>query len=110
MDAERGHRPARRLLWGRAPGIAGHKQAGGGVLLAIAMRNRAEGAARHARLELAHAGMEAPRIGDAERNPGPRHRIDRRGGAFPLEGERLFHEDVLAGGGGPLDLAAMLAV
>src|SRR5271155_5894753 len=54
--------------------------------------------------------MKAPRIGDAERDPGPRDRVERGFGAPAIQGERLFHKDMLAGGGGALDLTAMLAV
>src|SRR5258708_6191971 len=74
------------------------------------MRDRAEAAAGDPRFQLDHAGVEAPRIGDAEHDSRPRHRVERAGSAAAVEGEWLFHEDVLAGGGGALDLAAMLAV
>ena len=74
------------------------------------MADDAEAAVRHPRLQLDHRRVKAARIGDAEHHPGPRHRVERRRGALHVEGERLFHEDVLAGSRGPLDLRAVLAV
>ena len=54
--------------------------------------------------------MKAARIGDPEHDPGPRHGIERPRRALPVQGERLFHKDVLAGGGGAFDLRPVLAV
>ena len=74
------------------------------------MRDRAEPSVVDAALQLPHVRMKAARIGDPEHDPGPRHGVERPRRASPVEGERLFHEDVLAGGGGALDLRPVLAV
>jgi hypothetical protein len=54
--------------------------------------------------------MKPSRIGDSQHHPGPRHRVERRFGALHVERKRFFHEDVLAGRRGALDLGAVLAV
>ena len=74
------------------------------------MGREPEAAIVDSRLQLDHRRVKAPGIGDAQRDPGARHRIERPFGAFDVEGERLFHEDVLAGGGSALDLRPVLAV
>ena len=74
------------------------------------MTDGAETAVRYPRLQLDHRRMKPPRIGDSQHHPGARHRVERRLGALQVEGKRLFHEDVLAGRRGALDLSAVLAV
>ncbi len=74
------------------------------------MGRKPEPAIVDSRLQLDHRRVKAPRVGDAEGDAGPCHRGERPLGARHVEGERLFHEDVLAGGGGALDLRAVLAV
>src|SRR3954463_12006932 len=74
------------------------------------MADGAEPAVVYSRLQLDHRRMKPSRIGDSQHHPGARHRLDRRLGALQIEGERLFHEDMLAGRRGALDLGPMLAV
>ena len=54
--------------------------------------------------------MKSPRERDAQHDPGSRDGIERRFGARNVERERLFHQDVLAGGCGLLDLRAVLTM
>src|SRR5437879_4865402 len=77
------------------------------VRLGRAMRDGTEPAIVDSRLQLAHARMEAARIGDAEHDPSARHRVERAGGAGAVEGERLLHEDMLPRRRGALGLHAM---
>ena len=74
------------------------------------MADGAEPAVVYPCLQLDHRRMKPSRIGDSQHHPGARHRLYRRLGALQIEGERLFHEDMLAGRRGALDLAAVLAV
>ena len=74
------------------------------------MSRKPEAAVVDARLQLDHRRMKATGIGDPQRNPGACRRIERALGTFDVEGERLFHQDVLARGGGALDLFPVLAV
>ena len=97
--------PAGASLRVGAPGVRVHEQAGRRVLLAVAMRDRAEPAVVDPRLQFAHARDEsgADRRRRARCRPAPPRRAP-RAALRAVEGERLFHEDVLAGGGGALDL------
>src|ERR1700759_4195769 len=74
------------------------------------MTDGAETAVVYPRLQLDHRRMKPSRIGNTPHQPAARSRGDRGLRSFYIEGERLFHEDVLAGRGGALDLGAVLAV
>ena len=74
------------------------------------MADGAEPAVVYPRLQLDHRRMKPSRIGDSQHDPSARHRVDRRLGALQIEGERLFHKDVLAGCCGAFDLRAVLAM
>ena len=63
-----------------------------------------------ARFQIAMGEIEASLKADREHDAGLARRVDCPFGASPVQGERLFDIDVLAGGGGPQNLILMLAV
>src|SRR5580693_4314986 len=74
------------------------------------MTDGAETAVRNACFQLDDRWMKPSRIGDAQHYSGPLHSVECGFRALQVERERLFHENVLAGRGGALDLPAVLAV
>ncbi len=74
------------------------------------MADGAELPVRNACFQLDHRWMKPSRIGDAQHYSGPLHGVECGFRALQVERERLFHEDVLAGRRGALDLRAVLAV
>ena len=108
MDAERGHAAGRALLGIRPPGV---RRAGEvGREIPFQMEDFAQPALFEDRPQREEIGRETPVVADRQRDSRLVHGLDRSGRVGRGQGQRLFAEDVLAGGGGGDDLAAMKGV
>jgi hypothetical protein len=104
------HCAGRRLLRIGTPIIRRHREPGWRCLRALAKADGAETPVRYPRLQFDHRRMKPAGVSDTQHHPSSRHRIERSFSALHVEGKRLFHEDVLAGRRGALDMGTVLAV
>ena len=107
MHADRGHGAAGRFVRLRAPGVLGQSQPVQCGLLRTDGHDRTKALFPDRAAQQTHRRMKTPVEPDSQNDPGLGRRIQRGRGVRDAQGEGLFHEHVLPGGGGTGDLLHM---